>query len=116
MKKLLFGVVVFSSFCFAMQRLDQRPLSDHFVQKTMHAEWNVGNYGFFFELRRRSNQTTSAQELFELCTKHARSDDWACERKEEIRPDNCTVIGQAKRHLHCWWLHKQALTEAMQQK
>lgn len=116
MKKLLFGIVTLSSLSFAMQRLDQRTLPANFLQNVMVAESALGNFHFYSDLKRRSEGTTSAQQLFELCTKYARWDDWACEKQEEIRPDNCTLIGQAQRHLHCWWQHKQAILEVIQQK
>lgn len=99
-----------------MKRLDQKALPADFVQKVMSVERFLGNYHFYIDLRNRSERTTSAQELFVLCKKHARADDWACEKKEEIRPDNCTIFGQAERHLNCWFLYKKSLSILLEQK
>lgn len=112
MQKVFLAIVIITQTSFCMQRLDEKPLPTHVIRNlSVRSGWDDG-------LLRRPwrSEPVSAKELYALCKKEAYSGDWACERHEEIRPDNCTVFGQAGRHLACWWLYKQALSQAINQK
>lgn len=114
MHKVFLGFALLTQISFCMQSLDDKPLPEDFVQKVAE-ERKYKNYSFYWYLHHRT-QSITAKELYSFCEYYAKRDDGLCERKEELRPDNCTLYAQAQRHLSCWWLHKQALVAALDQK
>lgn len=107
--------LLFSSAMYGM-RLDERTLSPKSMEKLV-AGYSTGyipeDANFVFAV-------STPGAIKHRCRIKADYYDYACDNWSEKlnqRPDlNCELTAKMHRHLQCWWLYKQALSAAINQK
>lgn len=115
MKRILLTIILFSNALFGM-RLDERTLSHKVVEK-LAAGYSTG---YIPEWANFVFAVPTPAGVKHRCRIKADYYDYSCNNwsdKLDQRSDlNCGVGATMHRHLQCWWLYKQALSEVIKQK
>lgn len=116
MKQLFLSfILLFSNALYGM-RLDEKTLSEETMKRlaagcsTSHVlKWT--NYVF---------ATPTPAGIKHHCRIKADFYDYSCDNSQQNQVErsnlNCGVAAKMQRHLECWWLYKQALSAAINQK